>query len=172
MSRRTQTPSDQLQGLLMHGEHLLDRVEERTAKLSRVPEGLLNILLGVCLGMLIAYATHFQRPTVEFEIVGPLMGGAGGALASLFSRDWGGRKREEKLRLERMEASSRLQMALQTVDFLRSQGRLLPEEVKLGAWSEVNRLLSNQKLTVASRPQTALLGAMLPAGPAASSKDN
>jgi hypothetical protein len=171
MSRRTQTPGDQLQGLLMHGEHLLDRVEERTAKLSRVPEGLLNILLGVCLGMLIAYGIHFERPMVEFEIVGPLMGGAGGALASLASRDWGGRKREEKLRLERMEASSRLQMALQTVDFLRSQGRLLPEEVKLGAWTEVNRLLSNQKIPSSSRPQTALLGTMLPSS-ASSSKDH
>jgi gas vesicle protein len=146
----------------MHGEHLLDRVEERTAKLNRVPGAVLNILLGVCIGMLAAYAIHFQRPMVEFEIIGPLMGGAGGALASLFSRDRSGRKREEKLRLERLEAASRLQMALQMVDFLRSQGRLLPEDVKLGAWTEVNRLLSNQKITASARPQTALLGTLLP----------
>jgi hypothetical protein len=162
MNRRIQAPGDQLQGLLMHGDHLLDRVEERTAKLGRLPAGVLNVLLGLCLGMLIAYAIHFRLPMVEFEIVGPLMGGAGAALASVLGRDRGARKREERLRLEKLEAASRLQMALQIVDFLRGQGRMLPEDVKTGAWTEVNRLLSNQKGAVPERQKTALLGALLP----------
>jgi hypothetical protein len=31
------------------------------------------------------------------------------------------------------------------VEFLRSQGRQLPPDVKDGAWAEVHRLVSNQK---------------------------
>lgn len=162
MSRRGRASSDQLQGLLMHGEHLLDRVEERTVKLNRLPAGALNVLLGICVGMLIAYGVHFELPMVEFDIVGPLMGGAGGALASLFGRDRAARKREEKVRLEKLETASRLQMALQVVDFLRSQGKLLPADVKDGAWTEVNRLLSNQKYPGGPSPATALLSNRLP----------
>jgi hypothetical protein len=90
------------------------------------------------------------------------MGGAGGALASVLTRDRGARKREERLRLEKLEAASRMQMALQIVDFLRSQGRMLPEDVKTGAWSEVHRLLSNRTGAPADRNQTALLGTLLP----------
>ena len=160
MNRRIQAPGDQLQGLLMHGDHLLDHVEARTAKLGRLPSGVLNVLLGVCVGMLIAYAVHIRLPMVEFDIVGPLMGGAGGALAHLLGRDRGARKREERLRLEKLEAASRMQMALQIVDFLRSQGRMLPEDVKSGAWAEVNRLLS--KAAAPDRQSTALLGTLLP----------
>jgi hypothetical protein len=145
----------------MHGENLLDRVEERTVKLNRLPAGALNVVLGLCLGMLIAYGIHFERPAVEFDVVGPLMGGAGGALASLFGRDRAARKREERVRLEKLESASRLQMAQQVVDFLRSQGRLLPNDVKEGAWTEVSRLLSNQKIPGGAPPR-ALLGTMLP----------
>jgi len=166
VNRRTRAAGDQLQGLLMHGDHLLDQVEQRTVKLNRLPAGAFNLLLGICVGMLIAYGIHFQLPAVQFEIVGPLMGGAGAALASLLTRDRAGRKREEKLRLEKLEAASRLQMALTIVDFLRSQGRLLPPDVKEGAWTEVNRLLSNQKGIGAPPPQ-ALLGSMFPPSSAA-----
>jgi hypothetical protein len=49
-------------------------------------------------------------------------------------------------------------MAAQVVDFLRSQGRLLPEDVKDGAWTEVSRLISNQKTLTKSNP----LGALMP----------
>jgi hypothetical protein len=144
----------------MHGEHLLDRVEERTVKLNRLPVGALNVLLGICVGMLAAYGIHFELPMVEFDIVGPLMGGAGGALASVLGRDRAARKREEKVRLEKLETASRLQMALQVVDFLRSQGKLLPADVKEGAWTEVNRLLSNQKFP--GSPSQPMLSNLLP----------
>lgn len=157
-----QVSGDQLQGLLMHGEHLLEHVEERSAKLARIPATVLNVLLGVCLGMLIAYAVHFKLPAVEFNIVGPLMGGAGGALASLVSRDRTLRKREERLRLEKLEAASRLQMAGQIVDFLRSQGRLLPDDVKDGAWTEVSHLLAKPKTRGAASSALPLIGTLLP----------
>jgi hypothetical protein len=160
MTRLTQASGDQLQGLLMHGEHLLDRIEERTTRLNQLPAGALNVLLGICVGMLIAYGVHYELPAVDFDIVGPLMGGAGAALGRLIGRDRSGRKREERLRLEKLEAGSRLQQALQIVDFLRSQGRLLPPEVRDGAWAEVNRLISNQ--AGAPTAPTTLLGKMLP----------
>ena len=160
MTRHTQASGDQLQGLLMHGEHLLEHIEERSTKLNQLPAVALNVLLGICLGMLIAYGVHYELPSVDFDIVGPLMGGAGAALARLLSRDRSGRKREERLRLEKLESSSRLQQALQIVDFLRSQGRLLPPDVREGAWAEVNRLVSNQ--TAPPPPPPTLLSKMLP----------
>jgi hypothetical protein len=157
----TRASGDQLQGLLMHGEHLLDRVEERTTNLRRMPGGALNALLGICIGMLIAYGLHYELNAVSFEIVGPLMGGAGAAAGMLISQDRAGRKREEKVRLEKFETASRLQMAAQIVDFMRGQGKNLPSDVKEGAWDEVNRLLSNQKTLPSSQPR-ALLGTLLP----------
>ena len=51
-------------------------------------------------------------------------------------------------------------MASQIVEFLRSQGRQLPPDVKEGAWAEVNRLVSNQKaLKASARPVLNLLQA-------------
>jgi hypothetical protein len=141
----------------MHGEHLLDRIEERSTKLKQLPAGALNALLGICVGMLIAYGIHYELPAVDFNIVGPLMGGAGGALGRLVGVDRAGRKREQRVRLEKLESTNRLQMALQIVNFLRSQGKLLPVDVKEGAWVEVNRLISNQR-TGGVLPSQSLLG--------------
>ena len=95
----------------MHGEHLIEHIEERSSRLNRLGAQVINIVLGVCLGMLAAYAIRFRWNAVDFNIVGPLMGGAGGALARLLSKDFKGEKRQEKLRLEKMESASRLQMA-------------------------------------------------------------
>jgi hypothetical protein len=157
MSARSRAAGDQLQGLLMHGDHLLEHIEERTARLNRVAAAAINILLGVCVGMLAAYAIHYRLPQVDFTIVGPLMGGAGGALARLLSKDFLSQKRQERLRLDKLEAAGRLQRASQIVDFVKSQGRLLPVDVKEGAWDEVNRLVSNQK-GGGAKPGQALLG--------------
>jgi hypothetical protein len=154
MTGRARISSEQLRGLMTHGEHLIEHIEERSARLNRVGASAVNILLGICLGMLAAYALRFRWPAVDFNIVGPLMGGAGGALARLLSKDFKGQKRQEKLRLEKMESASRLQMAGQIVEFLRSQGRQLPPDVKDGAWAEVHRLVSNQK---GGRPATPML---------------
>jgi hypothetical protein len=145
MNGRARISSEQLRGLMMHGEHLIEHIEDRSARLSRLGAAAVNVLLGVCLGMLAAYALRFRWPMVDFNIVGPLMGGAGGALARLLSKDFRAQKRQERLRLEKLESASRLQMAGQIVEFLRSQGRQLPPDVKDGAWAEVNRLVSNQK---------------------------
>lgn len=144
----------------MHGEHLIEHIEERSARLNRLAAAALNVLLGVCLGMLIAYAVRFRWPTVDFNIVGPLMGGAGGALARLVSKDFLAQKRQERMRLAKLESASRLQMAGQIVEFLRNQGRQLPADVKEGAWAEVNRLVSNQK-TSKGPAQPMLLGNLL-----------
>lgn len=162
MSGRARISSEQLRGLMTHGEHLIEHIEERSARLNRVGAAAVNVLLGICLGMLAAYALRFRWPTVDFNIVGPLMGGAGGALARLLSKDFKGQKRQEKLRLEKMESASRLQMAGQIVEFLRSQGRQLPPDVKDGAWAEVHRLVSNQKASKSASP-TLLLGNLAPA---------
>ena len=163
MNERARVSSEQLRGLLMHGEHLIEHIEERSVRLNRLAAAALNVLLGVCVGMLIAYAVRFRWPAVDFNIVGPLMGGAGGTLARLFSKDFLAQKRQERLRLEKLESVSRLQMASQIVEFLRNQGRQLPPDVKDGAWAEVNRLVSNQKA-----PKTAqspmLLGHLLKTG--------
>lgn len=160
MTGRARISSEQLRGLMMHGEHLIEHIEDRSARLNRLGAAAVNIVLGVCLGMLIAYALRFRWPTVDFNIVGPLMGGAGGAVARLLSKDFKGQKRQEKLRLEKLESASRLHMAGQIVDFLRSQGRQLPPDVKDGAWAEVNRLVSNQKPGRAPASQM-LLGNLL-----------
>jgi hypothetical protein len=141
----SRTSADQLQGLTTHGDTLIDHLESRDAGLQRLTGSLFNILLGVCLGMLAAYGLHIRWMSVDFMIVGPLMGGAGGALARLLSRDFKAHKRQERLRLERLESAARLQMASQIVDFLRNQGRVLPPEVQDGAWAEVSRLVSNQR---------------------------
>lgn len=162
MTGRARISSEQLRGLMMHGEHLIEHIEERSARLNRMGAAAVNVVLGVCLGMLIAYGVRFRWPTVDFNIVGPLMGGAGGAIARLLSKDFKGQKRQEKLRLEKLESASRLQMASQIVEFLRSQGRQLPPDVKDGAWAEVNRLVSNQKPGRAPASQM-LLGNMLQA---------
>jgi hypothetical protein len=154
--------SEQLRGLMMHGEHLIEHIEDRSARLRRLSGAAVNVLLGVCLGMLAAYALRFRWATVDFNIVGPLMGGAGGALARLLSKDFKGEKRQEKLRLEKLESASRLQMAGQIVEFLRSQGRQLPPDVKEGAWAEVHRLVSNQKAGRSPASQM-LLGNLLQA---------
>jgi hypothetical protein len=159
MSTRRRAAGDQLQGLLMHGDHLIDHIEERSARLNRVGAAAVNILLGACVGMLIAYAIHYRLPQVDFTVVGPLMGGAGGALARILSKDFLAQKREEKLRLEKLEAAGRLQRASQIVDFVKSQGRLLPVDVKEGAWDEVSRLVSNQKTGAIKAPQ-GLLGVL------------
>lgn len=144
MNVRARVSSEQLRGLMMHGERLIEHIEERSARLHRLAAAALNVLLGVCLGMLIAYALRFNWPQVDFNIVGPLMGGAGGALARLLSKDFRGQKRQESLRLEKLESASRLQRAGEIVDFLRNHGRQLPPDVKEGGWAEVNRLVSNQ----------------------------
>ena len=145
MSERARVSSEQLRGLMIHGEHLIEHIEARSARLGRTAAAALNVLLGVCVGMLAAYAERFRWPQVDFNIVGPLMGAAGGALARLASKDFLAQKRQERWRLEKLESASRLQMAGQIVNFLRSQGRQLPSDVKEGAWAEVNRLVSNQK---------------------------
>ena len=162
MNGRTRVSSEQLRGLMMHGEHLIEHIEERSARLHRLAAAALNVLLGICLGMLLAYAVRFRWPSVDFNIVGPLMGGAGGALARLLSKDFRGQKRQERLRLDKLESASRLQMAGQIVEFLRSQGRQLPPDVKEGAWAEVNRLVSNQK-TLKAPASPMLLGNLLQA---------
>ena len=159
MNTRSRAAGDQLQGLLMHGDHLIDHIEERSARLNRVGAAAVNILLGACVGMLIAYAIHYKLPQVDFTVVGPLMGGAGGALARILSKDFLAQKRQEKLRLDKLEAAGRLQRASQIVDFVKSQGRLLPVDVKEGAWDEVSRLVSNQKTGAIKAPQ-ALLGVL------------
>lgn len=161
MNGRARISSEQLRGLMMHGEHLIEHIDERSARLSRLGASAVNVLLGICLGMLAAYALRFRWPMVDFDIVGPLMGGAGGALARLLSKDFRGQKRQEKLRLDKLESASRLQMASQIVEFLRSQGRQLPPDVKDGAWAEVHRLVSNQKMSK-SAPSTLLLGSLAP----------
>jgi hypothetical protein len=161
MNGRARISSEQLRGLMMHGEHLIEHIDERSQRLSRLGASAVNVLFGICLGMLAAYALHFRWPMVDFDIVGPLMGGAGGALARLLSKDFKGQKRQEKLRLEKLESASRLQMASQIVEFLRSQGRQLPPDVKDGAWAEVNRLVSNQRMSKSS-PSTLLLGNLAP----------
>jgi hypothetical protein len=162
MNGRARISSEQLRGLMMHGEHLIEHIEERSNRLNRLGAQVFNVLLGICVGMLLAYAIRFRWPTVDFIIVGPLMGGAGGALARLLSKDFKGQKRQEKLRLEKLESASRLQMAGQIVEFLRSQGRQLPPDVKEGAWAEVHRLVSNQKAGRAPASQM-LLGNLLQA---------
>jgi len=161
MSGRARMSSEQLRGLIMQGEHLMEHLEDRSAKLHRLGAVAINVLLGVCLGVLAAYALRFRFHEVDFNVVGPLMGGAGGALARLLSKDFKGDKRQEKLRLEKLESASRLQMAGQIVEFLRSQGRQLPPDVKDGAWAEVHRLVSNQKGGRSAAPM--LLGNLLQA---------
>ena len=159
MTGRARNSSEQLRGLMMHGEHLIEHIEERSARLNRLGAAAWNVLLGVSLGMLGAYALRFRWATVDFNIVGPLRGGAGGALARLLSKDFKGQKRQERLRLEKLESASRLQMAGQIVEFLRTQGRQLPPDVKEGAWAEVNRLVSNHTASRSSAP-TLLLGGL------------
>ena len=161
MNERARISSEQLRGLMTHGEHLVEHIEERSARMNRLGAAAVNVLLGICLGMLAAYALRFRFPTVDFNVVGPLMGGAGGALARLLSKDFKAQKRQERLRLEKLESASRLQMAGQIVDFLRSQGRQLPPDVKDGAWAEVHRLVSNQKAGRSAAP--VLLGNLLQA---------
>jgi len=56
MSGRAQMTSEQLRGLMMHGEHLIEHIEERSGRLNRLGGAAVNVLLGVCLGMLAAYA--------------------------------------------------------------------------------------------------------------------
>jgi len=162
MIGRARISSEQLRGLMMHGEHLIEHIEDRSARLRRLGAAAANVLLGVSLGMLAAYALRFRWATVDFNIVGPLMGVAGGAVARLLSKDFKAEKRQERLRIEKMESASRLQMAGQIVEFLRSQGRQLPPDVKEGAWAEVNRLVSNQKASRAPA-STLLLGSLAPA---------
>jgi hypothetical protein len=145
MSGRARMSSEQLRGLIVQGEHLMEHLEDRSAKLRRLGAVAINVMLGVCLGVLGAYALRFRIPQVDFNVVGPLLGGVGGGLARLLSKDFKGEKRQERLRLERLESLSRLQMAGQIVEFLRSQGRQLPPDVKDGAWAEVHRLVSNQQ---------------------------
>jgi hypothetical protein len=161
MNLRARLSSEQLRGLIVQGEHLMEHLEERSVRLQRLGAQAMNILLGVCLGVLAAYALRFRFHEVDFNVVGPLMGGVGGALARLASKDFKGQERQDRLRLDKLETASRLQMAGQIVEFLRSQGRQLPTEVKEGAWAEVHRLVSNQKPGRSSRP--ALLGDLLPA---------
>jgi hypothetical protein len=152
---------EQLRGLMIHGEHLMEHMEERSARLHRLGAAAMNVLLGACLGVLAAYALRFRFHEVDFNVVGPLMGAAGGAAARLVSKDFKGQTRQERLRLEKLETASRLQMAGQIVEFLRSQGRQLPPDVKDGAWAEVHRLVSNQK--AGRGPAPMLLGALLQA---------
>ena len=161
MNERARISSEQLRGLMTHGEHLVEHIEERSARMNRLGAAAVNVLLGICLGMLAAYALRFRFPTVDFNVVGPLMGGAGGALARLLSKDFKAQKRQERLRLEKLESASRLQMAGQIVEFLRTQGRQLPPDVKDGAWAEVHRLVSNQKAGRSAAP--VLLGNLLQA---------
>jgi hypothetical protein len=159
MNGRARMSSEQLRGLITQGEHLMEHLEERSARLHRTGAQALNVLLGVCLGVLSAYALRFRFHDVDFNVVGPLMGGAGGAIARLVSKDFRTQNRQDRLRLEKLETASRLQMAGQIVDFLRSQGRQLPPDVKDGAWAEVHRLVSNQKAARGSAPL--LLGDLL-----------
>lgn len=159
MSGRARMTGEQLRGLMLHGEHLMDHLEERSARLHRLGAAAVNVLLGVCLGVLAAYALRLRFAQVDFNVVGPLMGAAGGALARLASRDFKGETRQERLRLEKLETASRLHMAGQIVEFLRSQGRQLPPDVKDGAWAEVHRLVSNQK--AGRSPAPMLLGTLL-----------
>lgn len=161
MSPRARMTGEQLRGLMLHGEHLMEHMEERTARLHRLGALSVNVLLGLCLGVLAAYALRFRFAQIDFNVVGPLMGGAGGALARLLSKDFKGEKRQERLRLEKLDSASRLQMASQIVEFLRSQGRQLPPDVKEGAWAEVHRLVSNQKGGRSAGPM--LLGNLLQA---------
>jgi hypothetical protein len=161
MNGRARMTSEQLRGLMTHGEHLMEHMEERSARLHRLGAAAVNVLLGVCLGVLAAYALRFRFAQVDFNVVGPLMGGAGGAVARLVSKDFKGQKRQERLRLDKLETASRLQMAGQIVEFLRSQGRQLPTDVKEGAWAEVHRLVSNHKGGRTAAPM--LLGNLLQA---------
>ena len=162
MPGRARISSEQLRGLMTHGEHLIEHIEDRSARLNRLSAAAVNVILGVCLGMLAAYALRFRFAAVDFNVVGPLMGGAGGAIARLLSKDFKGQKRQERLRQEKLESASRLQMAGQIVEFLRTQGRQLPPDVKDGAWAEVNRLVSNHKPGKAPA-STLLLGGLTPA---------
>ncbi len=161
MNGRTRMSSEQLRGLITQGDHLMDHLEERSAKLRRLGAVAMNVLLGAALGVLAAYGLHLRIPQVDFNVVGPLIGVAGGAVARLLSKDFKGEKRQERSRLEKMETASRLQMAGQIVEFLRSQGRQLPPDVKDGAWAEVHRLVSNQKGGRTAPPM--LLGNLLQA---------
>ena len=161
MSSRARTSIEQLRGLIMQGEHLMEHLEDRSAKLHRLGAVAVNVLLGLCMGVLAAYALRLRFHDVDFNVVGPLMGGVGGALARLASKDFKGQKRQERLRMDKLETASRLQMAGQIVEFLRSQGRQLPPDVKDGAWAEVHRLVSNQK--PGRGPPPMLLGNLLQA---------
>jgi hypothetical protein len=161
MNGRARMSGEQLRGLIMQGDHLMEHLEERTAKLRRLGAVAFNVMFGVSVGVLAAYALHLRMHEVDFNVVGPLMGVAGGAIARLLSKDFKGEKRQERLRLEKMETASRLQMAGQVVEFLRSQGRQLPPDVKDGAWAEVHRLVSNQKGGRTTPPM--LLGNLLQA---------
>jgi hypothetical protein len=161
MNCRARISSEQLRGLVIQGEHLMDHLEERSARLHRMGAAAVNVLLGLCLGVLAAYALHLRVHEVDFNVVGPLMGGVGGALARLVSKDFRAHKRQERLRMDKLETASRLQMAGQIVEFLRSQGRQLPPDVKDGAWAEVQRLVSNQK--PGRSPAPTLLGDLLQA---------
>jgi len=161
MNGRARMSSEQLRGLIVQGDHLMDHLEDRSAKLRRLGAVSFNVMFGVSVGVLAAYALHLKMHEVDFNVVGPLLGLAGAAVARLLSKDFKGEKRQERLRLEKMETASRLQMAGQIVEFLRSQGRQLPPDVKDGAWAEVHRLVSNQK---SGRPATpVLLGNLLQA---------
>jgi hypothetical protein len=159
MNGRARMSSEQLRGLMLHGEHLMEHMEERSTRLHRLGAAAVNVLLGASLGVLAAYTLHLRYHEVDFNVVGPLMGGAGGAIARLVSKDFKGENRQERLRLEKLETASRLQMAGQIVEFLRSQGRQLPPDVKDGAWAEVHRLVSNQKGGRAAPPK--MLGNLL-----------
>ena len=161
MNGRARMSSEQLRGLVMQGEHLLEHLEDRSAKLRRLGAVAVNVLLGASLGVLAAYVLHLRIHEVDFNVVGPLMGVAGGALARLASKDFKGQRRQERLRLDKLETASRLQMAGQIVEFLRSQGRQLPPDVKDGAWAEVHRLVSNQ--TPGRGPAPMILGNLLQA---------
>ncbi|HEY4031980.1 MAG TPA: hypothetical protein VGM25_16660 [Caulobacteraceae bacterium] len=161
MSLRTRLSSEQLRGLMIHGEHLMEHMEERATRLHRLGAAAMNVMLGACLGVLAAYALHLRLHDVDFNVVGPLMGVAGGAVARLASKDFKGQTRQDRLRMEKLDTASRLQMASQIVEFLRSQGRQLPPDVKEGAWAEVHRLVSNQKAGRGAAPM--LLGNLLQA---------
>ena len=69
MTGRARVSSEQLRGLMTHGEHLIEHIEERSARLNRVGAAAVNVLLGICLGMLAAYALRFRWPAVDFNIV-------------------------------------------------------------------------------------------------------
>ena len=47
MNGRARVSSEQLRGLMMHGEHLIEHIEERSARLHRLAAAALNVLLGI-----------------------------------------------------------------------------------------------------------------------------